>query len=58
MNKKYRKRNENLGLCFFNLVFRYPFLNSIRYWFLDRYNAKLSENLPEYTFFIVHLKDK
>jgi len=45
------------AFVFFNLVFRYPFLNSIRYWFLGRHNAKLSENLPEYTF-IVYLKDK
>ena len=39
------------AFVFFNLVFRYPFLNSIRYWFLGRRNAKLSENLPEYTFY-------
>jgi len=48
--------DESLGLCFFNLVFRYPFLNSIRYWFLDRRNAKLFENLPEYTFYCLFKK--
>jgi len=48
--------DKSLGLCFFNLVFRYLFLNSIRYCFLDRRNAKLFENLPEYTFYCLFKK--